>query len=731
MKLFHLKNNRAAAVTDTPLPWNYAGNYPEFKDKTHFRSWCADEKTDHFFFSGIEGLNGGLRVNKEQNPPYRIHALVADYDASVKREERVRLIERSLPDAKPRAIASSFSGNARVVWELEEAVTISSDIWPEFLKGIAKALKLSAVAAGFDEAFFNPAMYLECGVDWEVYDVPPVPKALVEQVLFNVVKKIKPAGGDVVIPLEIVGAEVERQFPGAWKGEFVQGARGTRFWVDRTFTALTTVVLEHGLWDFVENKLTPWATILGKKFTDSYEQGKIEAFSTDTYWDGKDYWTKDNLVWRKYSKEDLTIRLRVVGGFHSEKHGAPASEVDTVLYHLQSQKRIDGALPMCHHPEFVRRGTEVILNTSCVRLVEPNGSGVWGEGFPWMASFMQGFLATPEQTDHLMAWLKRYYITCLEKDPQKGQTVFICGGAESGKTLFSTRIIGGLMGGQVDATSFFFGESDFNAHVFTAPVWTVDDPTPSTNYTKKTEFSSLVKRMTANTQILFHEKNRTPVMTQWTGRLVVTMNSDAVSIQNLPDIEASILDKIMLFRAADRKFPFPGAQEINKILAEELPAFGAWLVNWEVPETIAAKGRYGVRSYHDGEVQEAAMHNSSMASFMESLSDYMDDWFEENKGMTAWIGRTSSLLFEASENGVHKGNFKEYRNREFSHQLRRLHAMEAWSSDYRVDYQRDPNGKGGMWAISLKGHKIKWPEPRRYTRPPIPVDETTTVDRFP
>mgnify|MGYP001348136669 CR=1 FL=1 len=69
--LKNLKDKKAHKFTD---PLSVQKKKPTFSDKAKFRAWCADEKTDHVFYSTVEGDNPSLRIQSD-NPPNAISGI--------------------------------------------------------------------------------------------------------------------------------------------------------------------------------------------------------------------------------------------------------------------------------------------------------------------------------------------------------------------------------------------------------------------------------------------------------------------------------------------------------------------------------------------------------------------------------------------------------------------------------------------------------------------------------
>lgn len=85
-----------------------------FSDKRKFRSWCAQQSTDHLFLNFTEGLNPHLRVSKE-NPPQFLHGLIADYDAALSPGALEDALKRAKKNGVPSFASHTFSGGVRLL----------------------------------------------------------------------------------------------------------------------------------------------------------------------------------------------------------------------------------------------------------------------------------------------------------------------------------------------------------------------------------------------------------------------------------------------------------------------------------------------------------------------------------------------------------------------------------------------------------------------------------------
>jgi hypothetical protein len=206
----------------------------------------------------------------------------------------------------------------------------------------------------------------------------------------------------------------------------------------------------------------------------------------------------------------------------------------------------------------------------------------------------------------------------------QGQAVFLAGDTGRGKTFFSNRIVGSLVGGHADASQYLMGKTSFNKDLFHKPFWTVDDALPGDNNQDHKAFSTMIKRVTANNMFEFHAKFRDACQVSWSGRVMVTGNTDADSLRILPDLDTSILDKLLLFKAAPKVIHFPEKHEVEDLVRRELPHFAAWLINWQPPEEVLDKDpRYGVARYHHPFLKQAAGESGDPATVRELIQKFL------------------------------------------------------------------------------------------------------------
>jgi len=630
--------NLASSRTVECSPWETTTTAPP---KTRWNS----PEVDHTFYSGYEGLIASARIDSKNNPAVALHWLVADYDGQIDDHMRDTVLERCA-DFKPQYICRTASGGARLLWKLAVPFPLHrNDLTAKLMRHIKKKLKLSKLLVGLDtEAFEDPCKYYEAGTDWEALSCDEISAAFMMQWAIESTHNYAWAKLGTVIPMDVVSAEVERQFPGRWQGEFYVGARGIRFWDAESDNDTAAVIRETGMQCFTGGiAFVPWSSILGRQFVSQFEADRIGGSVTDVYFDGRDYWTQlPSGQWQSYGKADIALHLKVERGLRGQPaRGENYSEVDQAIHRIQKQQYIACAAPLVHRPKgIVLVDGKRVLNTSTVTVLQPDENTAVDpvRDFPWLHDYFNGYFDPAEQLDYFFAWLQRWYQSALEGRMRPGQASFFAGVPNTGKTLLSNVILSRIFGGHIDASSFLSGEDGFNSHLFTSAVWAVDDVVPLTDNKSHLKFSALIKKMAANRTFSVREKYRVDKLIEWNGRVVVTCNTDPESIRILPDVDLSNRDKINLFRIAERDtFTFP--RDVESIIAAELPFFLRWLLDWQPPDAVVGDTRYGVQTYCEDSLFEAARHSSSAYSFLEVLLKFFEGQVEDT-----WEGSATELL---------------------------------------------------------------------------------------
>ena len=620
-----------------------------FTDKDQFRKWCQSSGTRHVFYTLYEPTHPQQR-SSAPNPVKMMHGVVADYDGVPS------AIQAAIPALKfaagmaPTWLTTTFSGKARLIWAFERPVPVfNSDVFERFRAILAKELKLKSILPGFDEgAWENPHTPFEVGTAWrQPFGDTRLEQGFVLTSLHDASKRAKFKTDGPTIPMEVIGEEISRRFPGRWKAAFIDGARGVRFWDPKADNPAGATMRETGVqaWSG-ECRFLPWSEILGADFVKKYRENRIGAAIEGIHFDGVSYWQKDaEGIYRTHTCESIKRHLNTDFGLSYEgKKGGP-SEVAAALSTIDLTKQVDGAFPCLYvKTTIVRDQNSNFLNISRVTAMPIEGRGnKWAEGFPWMAQYLEGMFGD-EQLPVFLSWLGHFYNNARLGTPRKGHALFIAGDVSAGKTFLSQQIVGKLMGGFCDASSYLLGHTSFNEQLFHAPVWAIDDAVASTEMKRHAQYTQMVKKFVANPYQEFHPKFKKAVSFRYNGRLIVTMNDDEESINMLPSIDRSILDKIIVLKAGKPGTSFAGADDNAR---RELPHFAEFLATWKTPENLLTKldevHRFGHDAWHNETLMETARNSSPSAGLMELLDLWRPLYFRQSK-TEEWVGTATDLL---------------------------------------------------------------------------------------
>lgn len=651
MNFFYIKNLVSHEVSKI-LPWNFKPKIPpEITDKESRSKWWQTPTTEHCFYSAFEGQISTMRVSERKNPATKMYGFVVDYDEKITPEMYDAPNFRDTPYL-PIAWSKTGSGRGRMVWAFKEPLPLPNrKMTVEFLKIIERELNLKKIWAGFDEAFYRPEQYYEVGHTWKVID-----KNIIEP---NIIASWMSKAWDVCnknqkikVSLDQIYPELERRYPGGWQGPFVIGARTKRFW-DKTAENPTSAILRDGGFQCFsgDKAFVSWSELLGQQFVEGLFADKIQAITDGIFFDGRMYWRKnDSGTWLSYSKEDIKLYLRVRMGISGKATSqAEASELDRTLCFIQDTNRIESALPFVHYqPGILVLENKKYLNTCNVQALQPAPDDVEikPKDFPWLNAFFSNMFSDKEQLPYFFAWLKRFYESGLSYKPTSGQAIFIAGIPDMGKTLLADYIIPKIIGGFRDGSSFLMGESgDFTATYLETPLLTLNDTQVSTDETRHNRYSSMLKKMVANKDFLFNQKYEKAGMVKWCGRIIVTCNVDAEALRVLPNVEMSLLEKIMLFKMSEstRDFSDGFIERINN----ELPYFCRWLLDWEIPNELKSTVRFGIKSYHHKDLFNVAIQGGNSQSFLEILVIFLENTSDDYRAI--WEGTTAKLVSDMQQ----------------------------------------------------------------------------------
>lgn len=663
-----LQNLSATQTTPFQLPPEQEWTMPEhLKTKEEYRSWSIQKTTQHCFVSAFTGVVETQRVS-ESNPPAALSGLIVDYDTAHQGDFVEQIVSNA--DILPSFVTTTFSGGARVWYLFEKPFRLHDEKTTKFfLENIAKTLKLSGLFAGLDKGCFeNPSMYYEVGRSWRpIPNSTPVPLHFLEAAMVKALDKAlkNTTKGKLQVPFEKVKAALAEKFPGAWSGgweTFAVGSRGVRFWDGGD--ANSCIVREDGITCFTGDVgFVSWGDLLGAAWVARHTDEILGNATENIYFESNSakYWRKNtNLGWQPMGREDARLYLRSMGLPDEKAKGEGVTAVEKALCTIQTTKAVAGMFPFHYDPQdLVEVAGQPFLNTSRIKLAPPSldYSGAWGDGFPNIAAYMEGFYDlndNPEQFACAMGEIMHAYQTAYAGAIERGRVVFHAGAAGVGKT-YNINIRAFLFGGCEDASRYLLGHDTFNGTLVASPIWVADDPVSSDDSRSRATFSQLLKNVAACDSIPVRGMYRETIRLPWLGRIVANINDDPNSLQLLPNTEASLLDKVHLSYV--RK-PFEGAFPKNSIVKAEIGAFARFLMegrDWLAslcPDvwTDSSAIRWGVKMYHHPRLIKMAQASQASTNVEELLNLWRKVYFEMYPDKPMWEGNPTELLDSISNN---------------------------------------------------------------------------------
>lgn len=623
-----------AKVTDDPSKHSLIA-FP--KSKRVFTATSKNPETKHCYLSGWEGLSRSERVSKH-NPPVSCRGVIVDLDC----DPVVLSFGRGY---EPSYISRSISGGFHLHYLFPEPVHLGNVVGlaEKFLLVLEQKLALEALPGYDRNAFRKPSQYYEVGREWQG-DGKPLDSALVSAWLDIAAKQFKwSSTEDEPVPIDKVRECLAEKYPGKWPGgweSFDVGARGVRFW-DDDGDSYSVIVRETGLTCFTSSRgFIPWRDedLLGPKVVRDYVETALTDPARDIWFDGSNYW-KPNHYGQWVSRNETQIKedLRNMGLSNRAPEGGGAPPVSLATMLIRDSKELD-VVSLFYTPTGVVNGSSPRarkeLNVGEVLALRPaSDTGDWGEKFPRLASFLEMFL-DPTPRARFLAHLSHAYTCGVSGKPERGLGCIIAGPVGNGKTFTANRICGTLLGGAVDASPYLIDGDQFNSNLVQSPVWTLDDVANKDSWAEHSKFSKSFKRALANDDIPCRAMYKAPIMVRWTGRIYMTANDDYESLNALPRTDINIKDKLLILKANGvRMDPWI----TNEELEEELPHFGAWLLEADHDPSHVG-GRFGVKPWVDPELERKMLEVGPRAPGDEILANFRRNLTEP------WVGVCSELF---------------------------------------------------------------------------------------
>lgn len=632
------------AEGDRPVlcsPWDWDTSDADFEKVRKAPKARRRATVDSVGWNIYTPVTGAIEMDpvSKENQAASVGGMVVDYDAKYNPEYLEGQLKKLDKSLWPQFVEESLSGNLRLVWVFDRKYSVvdsahCQQVWEAF----SKLIKVDHLHPGLDSASWNPAQRWTNGVTWRPQtDHKHVPSKVLMNLMVEVAGRQKPED-DGSVDLKLIGTEVERRWPGRWEGEFTDGAKGVRFWVETADNPNGCMLRPGGVVCVTGGKAwVPWEEILGKDWVRKHREDKRDEAISNIYFDGQKYWHNEKTRWQELDRQDTILRLTKRGFSNRTGKGEHISAAGIILSTIQEENRVDFALPIVNRPAGIvdYQGLRV-LNTTFLKPLEPAEHGD-PSMFPFIHSFIWGmFRGQPGlPTEHFLAWLKRAAESFYFRRTRLGQAVFLCGGKDSGKTLLNHRILEPIFGGRAGSpVEYLTGETGFNSDLFDTFWWAIDDA-QSPEERGKRALLAKIKDAVVNRQHTYHRKFGAKTRLEWNGRIFVTLNDDPEAVRMLPEVNRNTNDKLMFFRAQPYEGVFPLEDELEATIARELPYFLRWLFGWTPPEEVLVRTRVGVKSYFDPQILEVSRQQHISYNFRELLALWACDvWVDKDDDYT-------------------------------------------------------------------------------------------------
>lgn len=304
---------------------------------------------------------------------------------------------------------------------------------------------------------------------------------------------------------------------------------------------------------------------------------------------------------------EVSLRRHLRPFFRLKKKAELLSPLDAHINKLQTESDVSYAGPLAGAASGLREiyGRRVLVTEGPVIIQSKEGE------WPILAAVLENLLldVVIDQRPYFFGWLKVARIALISGRPRQGQALVMAGPRDCGKSLVQN-IITRLLGGRAAKPyGWMTGATDFNAELFGAEHLMIEDECASTDLRARRNFGAQLKSVTVNQLQKCHQKNRTALSLEPFWRSTITVNDEPENLMVLPPIEDSIEDKLILLRANRCAMPMPTATLTQReaflaVLVSELPAFCAYLDNWEIPLALVSE-RFGVTHYHHPDLLQA------------------------------------------------------------------------------------------------------------------------------
>jgi hypothetical protein len=363
------------------------------------------------------------------------------------------------------------------------------------------------------------------------------------------------------------------------------------------------------------------------------------------FYDGRngDYWLSLDGRFLRLSEKDVKLHFLNAGCRWAREDARGMTDGQRVLVGAQINRYVDYAGSLGGHKvgSFTTPGGKHVLVTQAPNHHWPKPGKK--DGCEFIERFMATLFSTTEQTERFLFWLRVSFASLLAGDLRPGQMCVFAGPAECGKSFLQV-VISEIFGGRVaDPFSWMIGETNFNGHLAGAEHWAMEESMSSTDIRSRNRFGARIKEVVVGGLLNVHTKGKDITVSVPTfRRLTLSVNDEHENLLIVPPLNASLQDKINLFKCAPASHTLCEDRRKNmQRVRAEMPAFVEQLMRLKIPDRLKSS-RFGVTHFHHPALLEALCSTEPHVRLLELIDEVI---FEKHDG-SPWCGSADQLEIE-------------------------------------------------------------------------------------
>ncbi len=363
---------------------------------------------------------------------------------------------------------------------------------------------------------------------------------------------------------------------------------------------------------------------------------RMQALCAEIYYHHQKgcYYRKDHKgKWIKVNQEGVERGLR------RKKF---VKDTEECIEWIQDNNSVGLVAPLSGYKQgsVVELGDERALITGGPQIAAPV-KGDW----PFIHQIIDGLLGGhSEQVDYFLGWLSVAARAQQAGATMPGQIAIFIGAADAGKSLCQL-LIDEVLGGRSTDPYVFMTKSSFNRDLFCSEHLKMEDKAPKIDEASRANFGAMLKQLAVNQTHRFEGKGQDAIgglKPFW--RVSISLNDEPKTLLMLPSLDASMLDKIFLFKARKATIPFAdgtleGRAKVDAIVKGEMPAFMHFLLHeYEIQEKKRSR-RFGITHFHHPDLVAKLQCLDPEMRLLQLVEEFIIRSCEKKE----WIGRASEL----------------------------------------------------------------------------------------